>query len=387
MFKKPLIGMLPFMLLVVVGCAPRIFNATSASKSNTVAASSEPRVEVVDFQVIIKRVQKYIARLDELTMQPDPYLTDFFGYQVMKSVPYDQMIADLIPEHGVLQEKTSEGSTIRLRKGSLFDFRDNIKLSINGSITSSGSFAIYSAKNDEETDFIAGMLELRSILHGDKLKDRYLVPNPYFRIEQVVRPLLPAPKVSFQGRTDLENFGTSQNAVQIIPDNHNKKDGYNFVMEKVTASEVEWLAIEMLSVDLQKELDSFLKEPENSAAYQKGRQALLHYYESAWHSRFGTVEESPEKNPYFLLLELARKDKKSVYALDAEQAYIGFRFGEQSLGHVTRNVIWANAVPTAGRGIVFGGGAHFTDFSSCTMIDFLKKRNPKVEIFSPNIGN
>ena len=40
--------------------------------------------------------------------------------------------------------------------------------------------------------------------------------------------------------------------------------------------------------------------------------------------------------------------------MDAERAYTGFRFGEQSLGQVTRNVIWAESLATEGRGVVFG---------------------------------
>jgi hypothetical protein len=106
---------------------------------------------------------------------------------------------------------------------------------------------------------------------------------------------------------------------------------------------------------------------------------ILH---TGWDKRFADAAASPDGH-YFKLVLWARKHKIPVYALDAPADYNMFRYGEFPLGATTRNLIWVAAVPASGKGVVYGGSAHFVPLPATpyTFQDYLKRRDSSVETF------
>ena len=99
-----------------------------------------------------------------------------------------------------------------------------------------------------------------------------------------------------------------------------------------------------------------------------------------WNPYFKKIHD-PDKSPYYRLLLLCRKKGLRVVALDAKAYYSSAsqKFAPLTIG--TRNLLWAKAVPAKGRGIVFGGQAHFTANPKARVQDFLLEQNSKRSIY------
>jgi hypothetical protein len=132
---------------------------------------------------------------------------------------------------------------------------------------------------------------------------------------------------------------------------------------------------------MQKTLDTFIDAKEGSAEYIQARKTLLSVLSNGWDKRFG-LKGPPEEGPFFKTLELMRERGKHVYGLDAPLEYTTFRYGETPFGGAVRGDLWARSVPMTGRGIVFGGSAHFMFPQSVNFQDFLHLRNREVKFYS-----
>ena len=62
--------------------------------------------------------------------------------------------------------------------------------------------------------------------------------------------------------------------------------------------------------------------------------------------------------------------------------FLIFRYGESNFGASVRSRHWALSVPDQGRGIMFGGSAHFTANRSSNVQDFLHLRNKNLSLLS-----
>jgi hypothetical protein len=362
-------------------CRPRNQAAVTTSEKPNTSATNEIFVEEVDMNLVRTRVMAAGARFTELFNEPMPFLTDFIGYQIVQKVDRTSFKKDFQSLGAVIIKESPASVIFRLGGGAQFEYKDSTTLRIAGG-TAEVPYIKYSTENAETINFIEAMKELRGIIRSVNLLKRYTVSNPFYELEVKAKALQNQELPTIEQRQDVERFSLEKNAVIVVQDIHEERVHYDYVLKKIHSGSVDWVGIEMLSVDLQSKLDDFLKKPEDSAEFLIAKTELLRYYKNAWHSRFDTPSPDPEQNPYFQLLKMARSKKIQIYAMDAPQSYIAFRYGEFDLAMVTRNMIWANSLPGQGRGILFGGAGHFTKFKGATTLYFLKQRNPDVVFFS-----
>ena len=63
--------------------------------------------------------------------------------------------------------------------------------------------------------------------------------------------------------------------------------------------------------------------------------------------------------------------------------YLLFRYGEVDFGGAVRSYWWAKRAPAKGRGILFGGSAHFNSAKPVNVQDFIIMLQPNRPVFSP----
>jgi hypothetical protein len=169
-------------------------------------------------------------------------------------------------------------------------------------------------------------------------------------------------------------------------DTHGSEDSYRqiwtFLEGQGDSPGFDWLGLEMLTVDRQTLLDAYTGSEKNSEAFREAETELLAIFEKSWNNRFG-YPEAPEENHYFRLIRWARGHGVRVIALDAVGEYTLYRYGEFPLGSTVRNMVWADAVPLSGKGVIFGGSAHFVPLPATpyTFQDYVKKRDPGMKFF------
>lgn len=107
-------------------------------------------------------------------------------------------------------------------------------------------------------------------------------------------------------------------------------------------------------------IDAYLAAPEGSQALVDAKRALL---DVSWKGKFAS-EPGPDDNHYLRLLEVCRTRKLRAYGLDIDRLYDLWGHGETPFGSMVRNSFWADALPKTGRGVIFGGSAHFRGTAS-----------------------
>jgi len=317
--------------------------------------------------------------LFERVAGPDPFLGDFFGVQVLQPVPAERVLADLVPAHAELVSREPHALTLDIAGGPRVVFRYDTRLVVNGN-----RVAVPWARVElrEPASYPAEPARFREVLAQAGLAEAYLVANPYYAAEQVVALQMQASSSSIQPapvRPDTAGFGASSHAVVLVGETHGGTEAYDRALALLASPSVEWIAIEMLSEDLQPAVDSWLgAEPGTS---DESRNKVLDYYRDNWNTRGHEVTPDPSGNPYFRLIDAARGLGKPVYALDSEPAFILFRFGEFPLGATVRDFVWASNIPPAGRGVLYGGSSHFLATRRPNTLTFLRERFPDIVIF------
>jgi hypothetical protein len=317
---------------------------------------------------------------------PYPYLTDFFGVQILKAMSPEEVKYDLVPLYADAVAETPYALTLRFLTGLEVVFRFNTQLFLDVN-----RVPVHYARvelNDPGA-YPREPEAFRQILMEAGLADRYLERNPYFSSEQVAweRMLETDLPAQVPVRHDTAEFSRIPHGAFLVGETHGDTKAYGLVEDMILSPDTEWFALEMFPEDLQPLLDRFLTSPDGSEGWQDAREAILRFYSRNWNTRGHEVTEDPSDNPYFRLLELARSSGIPVVAMDASEIYVTFRFGEFPLGAATRDYVWASKIPDWGRGVVYGGASHFSPERRPNMLTFLRERFPAIEIFGePSSG-
>ena len=349
---------------------------------------AQPRViDKPDLAPIIKRVANpkgygYDPGFLALISKPSPYYTDFFGIQALKDLTKKKIEQDFVPKYASVVKDGDNSLELKFKSGWSAKFYVNSTLEIMGLAV---PFDHVYISGDTYGEIEKNIDEFREILKAQQLEDTYLIKNPYYAEELEAQKRLDvgdASSVTVTSDPDLKQFSQQKTAVWIYPDGvHGNYTAFKDFYNVLKTADFDWLGLEALPIAMQKTLDTFIDAKEGSAEYIQARKTLLSVLSNGWDKRFG-LKGPPEEGPFFKTLELMRERGKHVYGLDAPLEYTTFRYGETPFGGAVRGDLWARSVPMTGRGIVFGGSAHFMFPQSVNFQDFLHLRNREVKFYS-----
>jgi hypothetical protein len=236
------------------------------------------------------------------------------------------------------------------------------------------------------TELIRNLMDFTRILNESGLHSKYLISNPFYEMEVKADASFYSGKPTLSVPVDaaMEQFQCHPDAVLIYPDGvHGDLPYFTTFMERLSAVDFSWLGIEMLPSSMQQTLDRFAIAPTSTPIYAEARKALTDYFFGAWTPYFKLNITSGEQSPYFQAIDMVRRKGGRIYGLDLDSTdFLFFRYGETEFGAAVRNINWAESVPVTGRGILFGGSAHFNLNRSTNVQDFLRIRNKDLQIFA-----
>ncbi|MCE9625320.1 MAG: hypothetical protein K8R69_07720 [Deltaproteobacteria bacterium] len=220
-------------------------------------------------------------------------------------------------------------------------------------------------------------LEFLQVFRDANLFEKFFSKNAYYAEEGEVWQKLYSPIVT---STEVPVWSLKKakrdywKGILLFPDLHGNKTRYQELYHMLSEETLDWFALEMLSYKLQASVDEFLSEPERSEKYRQAKKRLQNYLQPFWSPYFKQFKD-PDDNPYYRLLVLCRKRKIRVVALDSVATYSATSQTLSPLTVGTRNRVWAEHIPEEGRGIVYGGEAHFTRDRKARVQDFLLDQN------------
>ncbi len=231
---------------------------------------------------------------------------------------------------------------------------------------------------DGQNSWLARMEFLQAFRDAGVFDD-YFSKNPYLAEEQdawlrLNSPIVTARDTPTLGLEELDK--KSWKGVLLFPDLHGNPARYRKLYRLLESEKLDWFALEMFSHRMQSSLDDFLSAAESSEKFLTAKKKLQGHLAPFWNPYFKQLRD-PDDSPYYRLLLLCRKRKIRVVGIDAMGYY---SFASQRLAPLTigaRNSVWAKHIPVRGRGIVFGGQAHFTSFRKARVQDFLWEISPK----------
>ncbi|MGH8159759.1 MAG: hypothetical protein ACREPQ_16705 [Rhodanobacter sp.] len=314
-------------------------------------------------------------------MAPSPIYTDFFGIQPLADTTREEILHDFVPAYAALAGEDAHSVTLRFKGGYTARFMPRSAFHIKDSVLPFDHAYISGATWQEQQDNVRAF---RTLLEQRSLTQRYLVANPSYDVEKKVAGLLAQGITPVPVSTDptLTVFEKRPDAVLLLPEHvHGDDADYKLLAAAMENHPIDWLAMEALPPTMQPTLDAFSSAPEDSAAYTEARAKLVEYFTKFWNGRDGHPKTTGEENYYFKLADLARRHHARVIGMDgvlsgAPLAYTIFRYGEMEFGVATRNAVWAEAAPTHGRGVVFGGSGHMASHYRGKVQDFMALRNP-----------
>lgn len=374
-------------LLVLCGAARAQQAKSKKGKKPGEAAASAPRyVDEVDLKKLLPRVITPQGFLDQnfarAVAKPSAYYTDFYGAQALADTTKERIKRDFVPKYADLVGEDEHTLTLKFKGGWTGTFFPHSTLRVMGAEVPYDHVYISGTTWQE---MLKNLDEFRELLRARKLEKAYLIPNPHYNDEMVVYKDLtenspPAKLIVDPQLTELEQ---SANAVVLYPEGvHGDVKGYEKFNEMVlTQHRFEWLGMEMLPTSMQKDLDAFIQSGDGTPEYARARKVMVDYFTNSWNR---TVPKTTgEENYYFRIVDLMRTKKTRVIGLEnTDLPYIFFRYGETLFGAGVRSYIWAQSVPTTGRGLVYGGSGHFTNAQPINFQDFLQMRNPGVKLFA-----
>lgn len=313
--------------------------------------------------------------------KPSRWLTDFYGLQAIKDVSREQLTSDFVPKLGEKIAEDAESVTITMPGGYTARFFPVSSLLLAG-FTVPLSHVEISGANWREIG--ANLDNFKSTMNQSGLTDAYLIPNPSYRDEETTYAQLNTGTFAeIKVDPTLAQFAATEDGILLIGEAvHGKPADVTRVMEIVRSKKVDWLGLEMIDRSKQADVDAFNKAAAGTPEYTAARAKLVSYFADAWNGRAGP-KTTGEENLYFKLAEAAHTNGVTIIALEeASMKFLFFRYGETSFGAAVRSLWWANHTPKTGRGIVFGGKAHFNEKKPVSYQDLIGSRQPKRKFFS-----
>ena len=314
---------------------------------------------------------------------PSPFYTDLYGIHALSDFTRIQILNDFVPRYANLSRDGTTNFELIFQKGWNATFYPHATLDVKGVLVPRDH--VYIGGNNAR-ELINNLQDFYRMLNESALSQKYLIANPFYAVEQLTNDLYYSGKPPTPVTVDptLVQFQSKPNAVLIYPDGvHGDLSSYEIFMKTLKNADIQWLGMEMLPSTMQLTIDDFCTSPTNSSAYLLARQNLTDYFLHAWTPYFKLNITSGDQSPYFQAVDLMRQKNGRVYGLDMDSVeFLLFRYGESDFGASVRSRHWALSVPAQGRGIMFGGSAHFKANRSSNVQDFLHLRDPNLSLFS-----
>jgi hypothetical protein len=348
-------------------------------------APVERFVHEVDLMSVIKRFLSPEGFMDPefppTVAKPSPYLTDFFGVQTIGDVTRDEIISDFVPGFAEIDSDGENAITLKFQDGFTATFYPVSTFVAMGNSVDV-SHVVLSGETWQEARRNVNLL-LQMIAKMDR-EDAYLIENPFYELEKKTYEVMSSGmRADVKIDPKLSQFYDSDNGILLFPEAvHGVSKDADELIKIIEAGGIDWVGFESLNTSQQPELDELNAAVEGTAEYDAARDKLVDYYAEAWNGRAGP-KTTGEENYYFKLAEAAHKAGARVIALEGSSLeYLFFRYGETAFGGAVRSLIWANATPESGRGILFGGGAHF-NYPDVPMVqDLIHADDPGRPFFS-----
>ena len=299
-------------------------------------------------------IQKYFAAVGK----PSPYLSEYCGLHILQPVVKEDVVCDFATPSSAADDGGNSMSLNPWGSGNVtFHFGKRLAKT-DGTIVDSGhSYAWFQAA---DVDHLLSLLDsFHLALKQGGHSSKYLLPNHHFDLEtqEMARLTESDHRVALTADPDRSKFRSAgSNALLAVPDPvHGDPMRYADILDIVQYENFDWFGIEMYTQAVQSPIDVFLSEPEGSPAFRAAKQKLL---DVSW-TNFHDLEETPEDNYYFRLIDVCRRRNIHVFGMDIDLLYDLFGHGETPFGGMIRNSFWSQALPTSGRGVLFGGSAHF----------------------------
>ncbi|HRH47034.1 MAG TPA: hypothetical protein PKY82_35640 [Pyrinomonadaceae bacterium] len=347
--------------------------------------TSKPRfVHEPDLRTLLPKFLTAQGFLDpkysEATAKPSRYYSDFYGIQALGVTTKEGIKRDFVPKFAEVIAEDENSVTLKFKDGFTGKFYPNSLLKAAGVEVKWDHVEI---SGDKWTDLRDNLDKFIKLLETNKLAKKYLRTNPHYQDELVVFKQLSKKNQLVPKIANFSEMQGEKNSLLLFPEGvHGNLKGYEkFKTEVLDKEKFDWIGMEMLTPSMQKDLDIFINAAENSAEHRRTRKILLDYFKDSWNGRSGP-KTTAEENYYFKIVEQMRKQKTRVIGIEKSTIeYIFFRFGENKFGAAVRSYWWAKALPKTGKGLIFGGSAHFTDKDAINFQDFEAMLNPKMKMF------
>lgn len=362
------------------------FETAPAQKMKSPAPSTPRFVHAPDLKTLLPRfltAQGYLdPKFAEATAKPDAYYSDFYGIQALADTTRDDIRRDFVPKYAEIAGEDENSLTLKFKSGWTGKFFPHSLLKAAGQEVPYDHVEVSGATWAE---LLKNLADFRGILQANKWEKRYLIPNPFYKEELIVAKQMASKTAPVQPvySETLAEMQREKNALLIYPEGvHGDTEGYQkFKTNVLDKYQFDWIAMEMLSPTMQRDLDVFVKAADGSPEYLRTRKVLLDYFTNAWNGRKGP-KTTAEENYYFKIVEQMRARKTRIIGIESTTIpYIFYRYGENKFGAAVRSYQWAKALPKTGRGIIFGGSGHFTVADAINLQDFQAMLNPKMKLY------
>ncbi len=368
-----------------------IFAITTASQAGChhVPAPEPPTaaraVHAPDMGTLIKPFLNTQGFLDPefalAVAMPSRYYSDFFGMQAIRDVPASRIVADFVPAHAALLAQDSASVTLRFKAGYEARF---FPLSTLNIMVASAPISHVALSGDNWRVVRRNLSAFLSLLDSMKLASAYLIPNPSYDDEvATARQLSTGTPATVVVDSTFASFGQSSDGVLLIGERvHGRPEDLAILTKVLESTKLDWLGLEMLDASKQPAVDVYNRTKAGTPEHTAARAQLIEYFATAWNGRAGP-KTTGEANPYFQMVEAAHARGARLVALEAASVpYLLFRYGEVDFGGAVRSFWWAQRTPASGRGVIFGGSAHFNSSKPVNIQDFIAAKQPKRPLFS-----
>jgi hypothetical protein len=358
-----------------------------AQQANAPAAAPTRYNDKVDMMSVLKRVLTPQGLVDKeyarAVAKPNPYLGHFYGVQAIRDVSKDVIKKSFVPAYAKTLKEDDNALELRFsERGFTARFVANSTLDL-GMAKSPRSHVYISG--DTWKEMLSNVDAFLDAVRALNQQDTFFIPNPKFEEEKAVAKRLATggPRVEIQVDPRLAAWRKSKQDIVIYPDAvHGDEAGFQNFLAFLKAAEADWIALEALTQELQKDADSYVQAPVDSDEFARARKKLSETFAAGWDKRFKDQSE-----PHFMkVLDHARRRKTRVIGLEKEAGLLDqiiWNNGEGFFGGACRSYGWAKALPANGKGVVFGGSAHFTSDAPVNFQDFVKDLRKEIAFHSP----
>lgn len=349
------------------------------------AAAVERTVHEIDVGPLVGRFMTPEGFMDPgfppTVASASPHLTDFFGVLALGDVPAAEIVADFVPSHARLVREGPGSVILAFEGGFEAEF---FPFSTFSALGRAVPLSHASVSGDTWREVQANLGTMIGLIEGLGRADAYLVPNDFYEWERATEAqLLGGRAADVRVDPTLAEFARAEDGVLLVTEAvHGLPDDLNVLRGILEDHAVDWVGMEMVSTDLQGDLEAYNRSAAGSPEHERARAVLVDWFTREWNGRAGPLTAG-DANPYFLLLEEAHRRGVRVVALEGGTTeFFFFRYGETEFGGAVRSRIWAGSIPREGRGVVFGGAAHFRNAKPIDVQDFIAALQPGRPLFS-----